>query len=68
MDSFLTEIKNAHLFAEYLMCSGVKLPHSRSENWEATDARSKDRVLARIKNDGQGNVRFFICAAMIGRR
>ncbi|TXH65939.1 MAG: hypothetical protein E6Q86_00185 [Tolumonas sp.] len=67
MDSFLTEIKNAHLFAEYLMCSGVKLPHSRSDNWEATDSH-KDKVVARIKNDGQGNVRFFICAAMLGRK
>lgn len=34
MDSHLTEIKNSHLFTEYLMCSGIKLPRSRSENWE----------------------------------
>ncbi len=29
MDFHLTEIKNAHLFMEYLMSSGVKSPRSQ---------------------------------------
>ena len=57
MDSHLTEIKNAHLFMEYLMCSGIKSPRSRSENWELVD---KERVVARIKKDHNGIAKFFI--------
>lgn len=67
MDSHLTEIKNSHLFAEYLMCTGIKLPRSRSENWEFFDA-GKECVTARIKKDEKGNARFFICAALLGRK
>ena len=65
MDSHLTEIKNAHLFMEYLICSGIKSPRSRSENWELVD---KERVVARIKKDHNGIAKFFICAAMLGRK
>lgn len=65
MDFHLTEIKNAHLFMEYLMSSGVKSPRSRSDDWELVD---KERVIARIKKDHNGTVKFFICAAMLGRR
>ncbi len=67
MDSHLTEIKNSHLFAEYLMCTGIKLPRSRSENWEFFDA-GKECVTARIKKDEKGITRFFICAALLGRK
>ena len=65
MDFHLTEIKNAHLFMEYLMSSGVKSPRSRSDYWELVD---KERVIARIKKDHNGTAKFFICAAMLGRR
>ena len=41
MDSFLTEIKNAHLFAEYLMCSGVKLGSSRLPGEGGLDFQEK---------------------------
>ncbi len=34
MDTHLTEIKNAHLFMEYLMSIGAKSPRSRRDNWE----------------------------------
>ncbi len=67
MDLHLTEIKNAHVFAEYLMCSGIKLPRSRSEEWEFFDTR-KECVTARIKRDEKGKARFFICAALLGRK
>ncbi len=67
MDLHLTEIKNAHLFTEYLMSSGIKLPGSRNDDWEFIDAR-KDRVMARIKKDEKGIARFFICAALLGRK
>lgn len=46
MDLHLTEIRNAHLFMEYLMSSGIKSPRSRSEDWELVD---KEQVIARIK-------------------
>jgi hypothetical protein len=65
MDFHLTEIKNAHLFMEYLMSSGIKSPRSRSDNWELVD---KERVIARIRKDQNGIVKFFICAAMLGRK
>ncbi len=65
MDSHLTEIRNAHLFMEYLTCIGVKSPRSRRDEWECTD---KDRVLARIKKDRHGNLKFFICAALLSRK
>jgi hypothetical protein len=65
MDSHLTEIKNAHLFMEYLMSIGAKSPRSRRDDWELMD---KERVLARIKNDKNGDAKFFICAALLGRR
>lgn len=65
MDSHLTEIKNAHLFMEYLRNSGVKSPGSRSESWEFAD---KERVLAKISKDKNGDTKFFICAAMLGRK
>ena len=67
MDSHLTEIKNSHLFTEYLMCSGIKLPRSRSENWEFFDT-GKDCVTARIKRDEKGHAHFFICATLLGRK
>lgn len=41
MDSNLTEIKNAHLFMEYLMCIGAKSPHSRRDDWELVDIDKK---------------------------
>ncbi|WP_024871784.1 hypothetical protein [Tolumonas lignilytica] len=65
MEQHLTEIKNAHLFMEYLMCIGVKSPRSRRDDWELVD---KERVLARIKKDKNGDTKFFICAALLGRR
>lgn len=65
MDSYLTEIKNAHLFMEYLSTIGVKSPRSRRDEWECSD---KERILARIKKDSNGNLKFFICAALLGRR
>lgn len=67
MDLQLTEIKNAHLFTEYLMSSGIKLPRSRSDNWEFIDT-TKECVTARIKKDEKGIARFFICAALLGRK
>jgi hypothetical protein len=65
MDSHLTEIKNAHLFMEYLMSIGAKSPRSRRDDWELID---KETVLARIKNDKNGHAKFFICAALLGRK
>jgi hypothetical protein len=67
MDSNLTEIKNAHLFMEYLMCIGAKSPHSRRDDWELVDI-DKKRVLARIIKDTNGDTKFFICAALLGRK
>ncbi|WP_320151179.1 hypothetical protein [uncultured Tolumonas sp.] len=63
LDLHLTEIKNAHLFMEYLMTSGVTLPSSRNDNWELSN---KEQVIARIKKDSDGVARFFICAAEVG--
>jgi hypothetical protein len=65
MDPHLTEINNAHLFMDYLRCSGIKSPISRSDDWEFVE---KDQVIARIKNDDNGKIKFFICAAMLGRK
>lgn len=65
MDTHLTEIKNAHLFMEYLLSIGVKSPRSQREDWEFSD---KDKVLARIKKDTNGNAKFFICAALLGHK
>lgn len=67
MDSNLTEIRNAHLFMEYLMCIGAKSPKSRRDDWELIDI-DKKRVLARIQKDTNGNTKFFICAALLGRK
>ncbi|MBB6054623.1 hypothetical protein HNR75_000495 [Tolumonas osonensis] len=64
-DSHLTEINNAHLFMEYLRCSGFKLPGSRCNNWELV---MHEEVIARIKKDSNGQKKFFICAALIGRK
>ena len=57
MDTHLTEIKNAHLFMEYLVSIGVKSPRSRRDDWELVD---QERVLARIKKDNNGNTKFFL--------
>ena len=65
MDTHLTEIKNAHLFMEYLVSIGVKSPRTRRDDWELVD---QERVLARIKKDNNGNTKFFICAALLGRK
>ncbi|WP_024872978.1 hypothetical protein [Tolumonas lignilytica] len=65
MEPHLTEINNAHLFMEYLRSSGVKSPKSRSDEWEYIE---KERVVARIKKDHEGKAKFFICAAMLGRK
>jgi hypothetical protein len=65
MDPHLTEINNAHLFMDYLRCSGIKSPISRSDDWECIE---KDQVIARITNDDNGKIKFFICAAMLGRK
>lgn len=65
MDTHLTEIKNAHLFIEYLLSIGVKSPRSQREDWEVTD---KEKVLARIKKDRNGKAKFFICAALLGHK
>ncbi|WP_316675956.1 hypothetical protein [uncultured Tolumonas sp.] len=65
MDSHLTEINNSHLFMEYLRSSGVKSPLSRSDEWEFIE---KERVVARIKKDNEGKSKFFICAAILGRK
>lgn len=65
MDTYLTEIKNAHLFMEYLHSVGLKTPKSRKDNWEIVE---KERVLARIKKDLNGNAQFFICAALLGKK
>ena len=53
MDPHLTEINNAHLFMDYLRCSGIKSPISRSDDWEFVE---KDQVIARIKNDDNGKI------------
>lgn len=50
---------------EYLRSSGVKSPLSRSEEWEFIE---KERVVARIKKDNEGKSKFFICAAILGRK
>ena len=65
MDTHLTEIKNAHLFMEYLMSIGAKSPRSRRDSWELVD---KERVLAKIQKDNNGDTKFFICAALLGRK
>ena len=65
MDTDLTELKNAHLFMEYLMSIGAKSPRSRRDNWELVD---KERVLAKIQKDNNGDTKFFICAALLGRK
>lgn len=64
-DSYLTEINNSHLFREYLRCSGFKLPGSRCHNWELV---VHEEVIARIKKGHDGQTKFFICAALIGRK
>ena len=46
MDTHLTEIKNAHLFMEYLMSIGAKSPRSRRDNWELVVDRHRGRQLA----------------------
>lgn len=67
MERYLTEIKNAHLFAEYLRSSGLKSPKGNDCEWELIDT-DQERVVARVKKDSTGKHKFFICAALLGRR
>lgn len=67
MEKYLTEIKNAHLFAEYLRSSGLKSPKSSDSEWELVDT-DRERVVAKVQKDPSGNPKFFICAALLGRR
>ncbi|WP_171804895.1 hypothetical protein [Tolumonas auensis] len=46
MDTHLTEIKNAHLFMEYLVSIGEKSPRSRRDDWELVD---QERVIDAIQ-------------------
>lgn len=64
MYTHLTEITAPHLFVEYLHCLGIRIPRLR-ENWEFKD---KDRIMARIQMGHEGQPRFFISAAHIGRK
>jgi hypothetical protein len=38
---------------------------SRSDDWAFVD---KERVIAQIKKDKNGDTKFFICAAILGRK
>lgn len=67
MEMYLTEIKNAHLFAEYLRSSGLKSPKSHDSEWELVDTE-QEKVVARVRKDSTGKQKFFICAALLGRK
>ena len=50
---------------QHVTGTAPKSPLSRSDEWEFIE---KERVVARIKKDNEGKSKFFICAAILGRK